>query len=165
MNTTQRLTRMAVLVAIGTISSHIVSVPTGIAKAFPIQHAINVIAAVTLGPIPAVTVAFAIALLRNLLGVGTLLAFPGGMIGALLAGLLYQRIKRTWGASLGEVIGTGVLASFVSVPYAQLLMGKSVGALAFLPAFLTSTLIGATIGWIVVSFLQRSVHPIQQRIS
>lgn len=164
MYSTQRLTKMAVLVAIGTISSHVVSIPTGIAKAFPIQHAINVIAAVTLGPGPAVIVAFAIALLRNLLGFGTLLAFPGGMIGALLAGLLYQRIRRTWSASLGEVIGTGIISSFVSVPYAQLVMGKSVGALAFLPAFLTSTLIGASIGWIVVGVIQRTMNPISQRV-
>ncbi|MGD8189027.1 energy coupling factor transporter S component ThiW [Brevibacillus ginsengisoli] len=163
MNKTQRLTRMAVLVAIGTISSNIVSIPTGIAKAFPIQHAINVIAAVMLGPIPAVTVAFAIALLRNLLGAGTLLAFPGGMIGALLAGLVYQRIKRTWGAWIGEVFGTGVIGSFLSVPFAQLFMGKSVGALAFLPSFLTSTIIGASIGWIVVGVIQRSTNPLIQR--
>lgn len=164
MKSTQQLTKMAVLVAIGTISSHLLSIPTGIAKAFPIQHAINVIAAVMLGPIPAVLVAFMIALLRNLLGVGTLLAFPGGMIGALLAGLFYRQIKRTWGAAAGEVLGTGIISSFASVPYAQLVMGNSVGAFAFFPAFLSSTVIGAAIGWVLVSVLQRSQHALGQRM-
>lgn len=147
---------MAVLVAIGTLSSHLLSIPTGLAKAFPIQHAINVIAAVLLGPIPAVLVAFMIALLRNLLGVGTLLAFPGGMIGALLAGLLYQRIKRKWSAAVGEVVGTGLIGSLAAVPFAMLFMGQSVGVFAFLPAFLVSTLFGALIGWGVVGLLEKS---------
>lgn len=150
------LTKMAVLVAIGTLSSHLLSIPTGLAKAFPIQHAINVIAAVLLGPVPAVLVAFMIALLRNLLGVGTLLAFPGGMIGALLAGWLYQRIKRNWSAAVGEVIGTGILGSLAAVPFAMLFMGKAVGMFAFLPAFLVSTLFGAVIGLVVVGLLRRS---------
>lgn len=156
MNSTNMLTKMAVLVAIGTVSSHLLSIPAGIAKAFPIQHAINVIAAVLLGPVPAVIVAFAIALLRNLLGVGTLLAFPGGMIGALLAGLLYQRLRRNWSAAVGEVIGTGVIGSLAAVPFAMLFMGKAVGVFAFLPAFLVSTLSGAVIGWFVVGLLQKS---------
>lgn len=150
MKSTKDLTKMAVLVAIGTISSHLLYIPTGLAKAFPIQHAINVIAAVLLGPIPAVLVSFAIALLRNLLGVGTLLAFPGGMIGALLAGLLYQRFKTKWSAVTGEVIGTGIIASLVAVPYASLVMGKAVGAFAFMPAFVVSSVIGAVIGLVIV---------------
>lgn len=73
----QKLTLMAMLVAIGTLSSHVFWIPAGVAKAFPVQHAINVIAGVTLGPFPAMVVAFSIGLLRNLFGVGSLLAFPG----------------------------------------------------------------------------------------
>ncbi len=72
------LTTMAVYVAVGTIGSQFLWFPTGIAKAYPVQHAVNVMAAVTLGPIPALLIAFVIGLLRNLLGLGTLLAFPGG---------------------------------------------------------------------------------------
>ncbi|MGO0059032.1 energy coupling factor transporter S component ThiW [Brevibacillus fluminis] len=152
---TSLLTKMAVLVAIGTLSSHLLSIPTGLAKAFPIQHAINVIAAVLLGPLPAVLVAFMIALLRTLLGVGTLLAFPGGMIGALLAGLLYQRIRQHWSAAVGEVVGTGIIGSLAAVPFAMLFMGQVVGAFAFLPAFLVSTVCGAAIGWMVVGLLKK----------
>ena len=47
-------------------------------------------------------------LLRNLLGMGTLLAFPGGMVGALVAGNV-PCFQRNYAAAVGEVIGTGVL--------------------------------------------------------
>jgi energy coupling factor transporter S component ThiW len=72
------------------MTGHLIYIPVGVAKAFPIQHLINILSAVLLGPAYALWNAFAISLLRNLLGTGSLLAFPGSMIGALLAGLLYQ---------------------------------------------------------------------------
>lgn len=90
-NRTRLLTMMAVLVAIGTIGSQLLWFPAGVARAYPVQHAINVIAGIMLGPGPAVIVALMISLLRNLLGLGTLVAFPGAMIGAFAAGVLYNR--------------------------------------------------------------------------
>ncbi|GAB2557762.1 energy coupling factor transporter S component ThiW [Gracilibacillus alcaliphilus] len=151
MNRVLLLTTMAVLIAIGTLGSQFLWFPTGVARAYPVQHAVNVIAAVMLGPIPAVIIAFIIGLLRNLLGLGTLLAFPGGMIGALLAGLLYQWTKRKWAAGIGEMVGTGIIGSLLCVPYAKLLMGTSVGVLAFLPGFLVSSITGAIIGILLLS--------------
>jgi energy coupling factor transporter S component ThiW len=156
MNRTYKLTVMALLVAIGTFGSDLLWFPAGVAKAYPVQHMINVMAAVLLGPIPAVAIAFMIGLLRNLMGVGTLLAFPGGMIGAFLAGYLFEKIKRTWGAALGEVIGTGIIGSLFAVPYAKILMGKSVGALFFIPSFFFSSLGGAVLGLILVSRLRKA---------
>jgi|SRR5699024_9438454 len=95
MNRTRLLTTMAVFVAIGIIGSQFIWFPAGVAKAYPVQHAVNVIAAVMLGPGPAVIIAFMIALLRNMLGLGTLLAFPGSMFGAFLAAWLYQMTRKT----------------------------------------------------------------------
>src|SRR5690625_5728350 len=118
---------MSVFVAIGTIGSQLLWFPAGIAKAYPVQHAINVIAAIMLGPGPAVAIAFMIGLLRNMLGIGSLLAFPGGMIGALLAGYFYQRVRKKGAAVLGEVIGSGIFASLPSVLIADTLMGGSGG--------------------------------------
>lgn len=126
-------------------------VPNWYRESYPVQHAVNVMAAVTLGPIPAVIIAFIIGLLRNLLGLGTLLAFPGGMIGALLAGYLYRWTKKMVFAGVGEIIGTGIIGALLSVPYAKLLMGTSVGALAFLPGFLISSVAGAIIGLLILS--------------
>ncbi|WP_066188439.1 energy coupling factor transporter S component ThiW [Gracilibacillus timonensis] len=151
MNRTHLLTIMAVLIAIGTLGSQFLWFPTGVAKAYPVQHAVNVMAAVMLGPIPAVVIAFTIGLLRNLLGIGTLLAFPGGMVGALLAGYLYRWGHKKWLAGGGEMFGTGIIGSLLCVPFAKLVMGTSVGVLAFLPGFLVSSITGALIGLLLLS--------------
>jgi energy coupling factor transporter S component ThiW len=151
MNRTRLITTMALLVAIGTLGSQLLWFPAGIAKAYPVQHAINVIAAIILGPGPAVIIAFMIGLLRNLLGLGTLLAFPGGMIGAFLAGFLYQKIGKKTSAAIGEIIGTGIIGSLFSVPFAKIVLGSSFGALFFMPSFLVSSITGSFIAIFIVS--------------
>ncbi|WP_282141821.1 energy coupling factor transporter S component ThiW [Cytobacillus oceanisediminis] len=150
MNRTRLLTTMALFVAIGTLGSHLLWFPAGIAKAYPVQHAVNVLAAVTLGPLPAAAVAFMIGLLRNLLGFGTLIAFPGGMIGAFLAGVLYLKFGRKIWAAVGEVVGTGIIGALFAVPFAKVLMGSAAGAFFFVPPFLVSSIAGAAIGWMVL---------------
>ncbi|WP_173918329.1 energy coupling factor transporter S component ThiW [Halobacillus sp. Marseille-Q1614] len=156
MSRTRLLTTMAVFVALGTLSAQVIWFPAGIAKAYPVQHAINVMAAITLGPIHAVTIAFTIGLLRNLLGLGTLLAFPGGMAGALLAGFFYKWIRRKGAAPVGEVIGSGLIGALFAVPFAQVLMGSAAGAFAFVPSFLISSVSGSLFGWFVASRVLKS---------
>lgn len=151
MNKTRLITTMAVFIAIGTISAQIVWFPAGVARAYPVQHAINVIAAVTLGPGPAVVIAFMISLLRNMLGLGTLLAFPGAMVGAFLAGFLYKKTKKQPLAALGEGIGSGIIGALFAVPIAHVFMGTAAGAFAFIPPFLVSSISGAILGLLVVS--------------
>jgi len=155
MKRTRMLTMMAVFVAIGTIGSQFLWFPAGIAKAYPVQHAINVMAAVMLGPGPAVAIAFMIALLRILLGIGSILAFPGGMIGAFLAGYLYKKITNITWAAVGEIIGTGMMASLFSVPFAKLLMGSSVGTFFYMPSFLISSISGSLIGGLIVARMKQ----------
>ena len=151
MNRTKLLTTMAVFIAIGTLGSQLIWFPAGVAKAYPVQHAINVMAAVMLGTGPAVIIAFIIGILRNLLGLGSLLAFPGGMIGAFLAGVFYKKFKHSISAAIGEVIGTGVIGALFAVPFAKILMGTVFGALFFIPPFLVSSITGSFIGVFIVS--------------
>ncbi|MEN2465680.1 energy coupling factor transporter S component ThiW [Ornithinibacillus sp. FSL M8-0202] len=163
MNKTRLITTMAVLIAIGTVTAQLIWFPAGVARAYPMQHAINVLTGVLLGPGPAVIVAFMIGLLRNVLGLGTILAFPGGMIGAFLAGYLYKKSGRIGLAVIGEGVGSGVIGALASVPFAYLFMGNATGAFAFMPAFLVSSLPGAILGWFVVSHITklenvRSIH-------
>lgn len=160
--TTRKLAIMGLLASIAVVGSVFVSFPAGIARAYPIQHAVNVAAAVFLGPVPAITIAFVTAVIRILTGTGSLLAFPGGMIGAALAGFLFQRTGKVWLAAFGEMIGTGIIASLVAVPYAAILMGSSVGALFFLPPFLVSSVSGAIIGGILATRLLQ--HPIGRHL-
>ncbi|WP_067839358.1 energy coupling factor transporter S component ThiW [Amphibacillus sediminis] len=151
---TAQLTLMAAFIAIGVIGATFFWFPTGIAHAFPVQHAISIVSAVLLGPLPAVIIAFGIGLIRNLLGLGTLLAFPGGMIGAILAGLLYRWQPKTASAITGEIIGTGIFGSLLSIPIARLLMGQSVGMLAFAPGFIISSLSGSLLALLVLPKLK-----------
>jgi len=153
----RKLTIMSLLVSIAVAGSTFISIPTGIARAYPVQHAINVIGAIILGPIPTVIVALVTAIIRILTGTGSLLAIPGSVIGALCAGLAYKYSRKMWLAGLGEVIGTGLLASLVAVPYAKILIGTSVASLFFMPAFLTSSTIGAILGVAVASNLRKTV--------
>lgn len=146
----KKMVLMAMFVAIAVAGAAFVSFPAGVARAFPVQHAINVMAAVLFGPGPAVLIAFLTGAIRILTGTGSLLAFPGGMIGAFLAGILYMVSGRIWFAAVGEIIGTGIIASLVAVPYAKILMGTEVAALSFMPAFLVSSVSGALLGVVLV---------------
>lgn len=153
---TKKLILMAMFVAIGVAGSAFVYFPAGIARAYPIQHAINVLAAVLFGPGPAVLIAFLTGVVRILTGTGSLLAFPGGMIGALLAGLMYAKFGKVWLAAIGEVIGTGIIASLVAVPYAQIFLGTEFGALFFVPPFFISSLSGAVLGVVLATRLMKT---------
>lgn len=154
--TTRKMVIMTMFVAIAVAGSTFVYFPAGIARAYPIQHAVNVIAAIMLGPIPAVIIAFLTGLIRILTGTGSLLAFPGGMIGALLAGILYKYFGKTWLAAVGEMVGTGIIASLLAVPYAKILMGTTATAFFFMPPFLVSSISGALLGLVLVARLQRT---------
>ncbi|MEX3623957.1 energy coupling factor transporter S component ThiW [Viridibacillus arvi] len=161
---TSRKTAIAMFVTIAVAGSVFVSFPAGIARAYPIQHAVNVLAAVMLGPGPAVLIAFFAGLIRLITGTGSLLAFPGGMIGAFLAGMLYKHYGKVWLAAVGEAVGTGILASLVAVPYAKILMGTSFTALFFMPAFLVSSVSGALFGCIIAARLKETkfAHQLQK---
>jgi energy-coupling factor transport system ATP-binding protein len=152
---TRQIARAVIFVALAVALSPIF-IPVGIAKCFPAQHMINVMSAVMLGPGYAVTVAAVAAVIRNLLGLGTLLAFPGGMIGALLAGLAYKATKNIYAAAAGELVGTGVLGALVSVwIVAPVFMGKTIPLVTLMTAFSISTLGGTVLGLAALHLLRK----------
>ena len=154
---TRKTAYAVVLVAIGVALAPYTSFPIGIAKVNPTQHFVNVLAAVLLGPGWAVVTAMVIGILRNAMGVGTLLAFPGGMIGALLAGLAFRMVRKSWAAAVGEIIGTGGIAPVVSAFFvAPVLMGNAIPLLALVPSFLFSTAAGALLGILALRLLKRA---------
>jgi len=150
---TKMLSISALFIAIGTLTSHLIYIPVGVSKCFPVQHLINVLSAVMLGPGYALWNAFAISVLRNITGVGTLLAFPGSMIGALLAGLIYQKTKNQLYTVFGEVIGTGILGGLVAYPVAKYLIGHEAALFFFVIPFLISTLGGSIIAYLMLKRL------------
>ena len=125
----------------------------------PVQHMVNVLCAVLLGPGYGVVVAFLASLLRNLLGLGSLLAFPGSMCGALLCGLIYWKTKNLPATLVGEVFGTGIIGGLLSYPIAITFMGKvagSIGYTAYVVPFLISTVGGSVLAGALVFALKRS---------
>ena len=78
---TQKLAIAGVLTA-AAVAGSLISVPVAGSKCAPVQHMVNVFAAVMLGPWWGIGIAFCASLIRNLLGIGSLLAFPGSMVGA-----------------------------------------------------------------------------------
>ena len=82
---TQKLAIAGVLTA-AAVAGSLISVPVAGSKCAPVQHMVNVFSAVILGPWWGVGIAFCASLIRNLLGIGSLLAFPGSMVGALCCG-------------------------------------------------------------------------------
>lgn len=151
MKQTRKLTLTALFIAIGTLTSNVFFIPIGVTKLFPMQHFINVLSAVLLGPYYAVAEAICISILRNLLGTGSIFAFPGSILGALLAALLYMKTNKLSMAFLGEVVGTGVLGAIASYPIATLLLGKEATLFGFIPLFIFSSFAGALIGHVVLS--------------
>ena len=145
----RKMTFAALFMAVGVLSAHLVYIPVGIAKCFPVQHAINILTAVLLGTRYSVTTAFGTSLLRNMLGTGSLLAFPGSIFGAALSGILYKKTNHIMGAVIGEIIGTGILGGLFAFPVANYVIGTPVGALFFVWPFLISTLGGSVIAFLI----------------
>ena len=84
----KKLAVAGLLCALAVVGSMFIVFPVFGSKCAPVQHMVNILCAVFLGPWYGVGVAFGASLIRNLLGVGSLMAFPGSMCGALLCGLM-----------------------------------------------------------------------------
>lgn len=145
----------SILIALGVACSAF-SIPIGASRCLPTQHAVNVLAGVFLGPAYACGMAFLTSLIRFLMGTGSLLAFPGSMIGALLAGLAFQYGKRIWTAVLGEVFGTGILGALAACPVAVFLLGKESALFAYMIPFLISTAGGAVISACLLKAMEKA---------
>ena len=149
------------LVASGMLTALIIAlsgfyIPVGASKCFPIQHMVNILAAVLLGPWWGVGIAFCASLIRNLMGTGTLLAFPGSMVGALVCGLIYGRTKKLLPTCIGEVFGTGVLGGMLAYPIAAFILGKDAALFTYVIPFLVSTAGGTVIAAILVTILAKT---------
>ena len=121
---TKKLALAGVLTALAIVGSFL-SFPVAGSKCAPVQHMVNIFAAVLLGPGWGVGIAFCASLLRNILGIGSLMAFPGSMIGALCCGLVYKKCKNLSLTCLAEALGTGILGGIAAYPVALFLMGAA----------------------------------------
>lgn len=150
MNPLNKLTCSALFVAIGTIAGNMLYIPIGVSRIFPVQHIINVLSAVMLGPVYGVANAFLISLFRNLFGTGSIFAFPGSMIGAFLSGVLFLWLRKPIFAVIGEIIGTGIIGALVCFPIARFVLGQDLAATFFVVPFLLATTCGSLIAYVLL---------------
>lgn len=154
----KKLCIAGVLCAVAVVGS-LFSFPVLGSRCAPVQHTVNILCAVVLGPWYGVLVAFCASLIRNLLGLGSLMAFPGSMLGALLCGIVFWKTKNVPLTLVAEVLGTGILGGLCAWPVAILFIGKSAGDIAFyayIVPFLISTLGGAIISAFLIAALQKT---------
>ena len=152
----KKMTLTAIFAAVAVVGS-LFSFPVFGSKCAPVQHLVNVLCAVLVGPWWGLAAAFISSLIRNLQGMGTLLAFPGSMCGALLAGLLYKYLKKLPFAYIGELFGTSVIGGMLSYPIAALILGNSKAALfTFVVPFFVSSAGGTIIAIIITVALQKT---------
>ena len=150
---TKRITLAAVLVAVTVVLSPI-NFPVGTTKCYPAQHMINGIAGVLLGPWYAALMALATGIIRNMLNMGTLYAFPGGIPGALVVGLVYKYVKETDYAALFEPLGTVVIGATVSALVFAPWQGHNLTMSFFWVAFAASSIPGAFLGFFILKSLR-----------
>ena len=147
---TKKLALAGVLTALAIVGSFL-SFPVAGSKCAPVQHMVNIFAAVLLGPGWGVGIAFCASLLRNILGIGSLMAFPGSMIGALCCGLVYKKCKNLSLTCLAEALGTGILGGIAAYPVALFLMGAApAGLFIYVIPFLISTVAGSILAFLLI---------------
>lgn len=152
---TKKLVLAGVLTALAVVGS-LISFPVAGSKCTPVQHMVNILAAVTLGPGWGVGIAFCASLLRNMMSLGSLLAFPGSMVGALCCGLVYMGCRKLAPTCVAEAFGTGILGGLCAYPVAKLLMGmEPVGLFVYVVPFLISTVAGSILAFVLITVLEK----------
>lgn len=139
----------------------------GPTRAFPGQHLVNVLAGIMVGPLWASMGAIIVGTLRIMLGVGTIFAYPGGIPGGILVGLMYKLLRRKVNkrktillASLGEPVGTVLIGGTLSWYMLDPLLGTGLqirfGTLfPFYLGWALSSVSGSIIGTLLVLALDR----------
>ncbi len=148
---------VGIFIATGIVLSPLLVIPLGFAKAFPIQHMINVFIGVFFGVYYNVGSAFCLSTIRNLLGTGTLLAYPGSMFGAFLSAYAYKKTNSVLWACVGEVVGTGIIGGYVAYLIAAFVLGSKLGAMALIIPFSASSVCGAVMAGLAIGCMPKGI--------
>lgn len=153
---TTKLALAGVFTAVAVIGS-LISIPVAGSKCAPVQHMVNIFSAVLLGPWWGIAIAFVASLLRNLFGLGSFLAFPGSMVGALCCGLMYHFTRKLSLTCAAEALGTGVLGGLAAYPVARFAMGLApAGFTVYMIPFFISTLAGSILAYVLLRIFEKS---------
>ena len=88
--------------------------------------------------------------------VGSFMAFPGSMVGALCCGLVYKKFHILSLTCVAEAIGTGILGALAAYPVALYLMGIApAGLFVYVVPFLISTVAGSILAFLLITVLEK----------
>ena len=152
-------TKMMVYIAIfGALGAALgwISIPVGPTKVYPLQHTVNVIAGILIGPW-AVVSSLVAATARVSTGLGTVYAFPGSPFGALVVAIGYRYIHRDFSAffeGFGTIFIGGTLSALLIAPFFT--QGTAPSLWFFWTAFGVSCIPGSVLGYVVIKILRRS---------
>ena len=148
---------LASLLCAAAVVGSLFSFPVFGSKCSPVQHMVNVLCAVLLPIGYGTSAAFGAALIRNLLGLGSVLAFPGSIFGAALSAWLYKKTQSIVCALVGETFGTAVIGGLCAWPLAVMVLGvKQVAFYAYVLPFFISTAAGSVMAGMLVFALKKS---------
>ena len=152
----RRLVLAAMFAAIATLLGPL-SIPVGPARVAPLQHTVNALAGVLIGPWYAAGAALVTAILRYNLHTGSIFAFPGSPFGALVVGYAYRWFRND-AAALAEPIGTGPIGATLAALAFQPLVHSHHTIWWFQVAFLSSSIPGAVLGFLVLKILRPALR-------
>ena len=149
----RRLVLAAMFAAIATILGPLsIPLPLG-PRVFPLQHTVNAVAGVLIGPWYGAGAALVAAILRNALHTGTVFAFPGSPFGAIVVGYVYRWLRND-AAALFEPLGTGPIGATLAVLLVAPMAGRHPAFWALQVAFLEASIPGAILGYVVLRVLR-----------
>ncbi len=163
MEAIREMTAAGVLSALGIVIAPYLWFPVFSSKAFPGQHMLNAISGVLLGPWWATLIALIVGTVRLSLGIGTIYAYPGGVPGALVVGLVAWLLKKIRYrhveiAALAEPIGTVIIGGTLSVYLFAPALGHWEMAVAMLPiwgSWALSSIPGSLMGYLILQGLRK----------
>lgn len=151
---TKQLVILSMFIAIGVVISPILRVE-GYA---PMQHFINIVVSVFMGPWVSLLCAVMIAFIRMITMSIPPLALTGAVFGAFLSGYLYEKSgNKLIFAWIGEIIGTGIIGSIISYPVMHFIMGR--GELSwffYTPSFTIATIMGGGVAMLFLLALKKN---------
>lgn len=145
---------VAIFGALGAVLGWI-SIPVGPTKIFPLQHTINAIAGILIGPWAVISALIA-AIVRFSTGMGTIYAFPGSPFGALVVAVIFKVTKKDFSAlfePLGTVFVGGTLSGLLMAPF---ISANAPTVWFFWTAFAASCIPGAILGYFIVKIVRKS---------
>ncbi|MEM2906402.1 MAG: energy coupling factor transporter S component ThiW [Candidatus Bathyarchaeia archaeon] len=153
-NSARRSALVITLIALTVVLSP-VYFPVGTTKCYPFQHMVNAIAGILLGPWVAAFMAIVTGTIRNMLGLGTVYAFPGGIPGGLVVGLVRRYLVKKDYAALTEPLGTVVVGATLSAFIVAPLQGHALTWAFFWAAFGASSIPGSALGFLILRIMRR----------